>query len=287
MLFLTHAHPRVLQTIAALASENIKAHDLSFQRIVQSKEQSDNCLEQARNINQFEHVVFVSPNAIDAFFHANLAADALQSPISFAAGQIIVVGPGSQAVLDLWLNQGRLQPIAGRSSEQARTFDADGVLEQLRTLHGLNTVQTSGISPKILVVKGTAGRLDWIEQARHGGLIVQELQAYTALDCSPSGDSTSALVDCMLHNCLPCLVMTSTANVSRLVSWALAQSELNGNVNANAKVIPNLLPWLQQQTILAIHPRIAAQLTALSFTCVKEILPGFEALRAAALKYGN
>ena len=275
MLFLTHAQPRAHHIIAALASENILSHDLSFQRIVQSNEQAHDCLDQARNIRQFDHVVFVSPNAIDAFFQADLGSRAPQGHVSFTVGQVIVVGPGSLAALNFWLNKGSLRPVVGQVSEQVRTFDADGVLGQLRTLAALHAAQRPGVLIKVLVVKGAAGRTDWIEQARQGGLMVQELQAYTALDCDPGYASSSALIHCKQQDLLPSLVITSTANVARLVAWAQAQP------------VPNLLPWLQRQTTLAIHPRIAAQLTAMSFASVKEIPPGFEALRAAALKYGN
>ena len=123
----------------------------------------------------------------------------------------------------------------------------------------------------------------WIEQARKGGLIVQELQAYCALECSPDEASARALAHCKLQNLAVSVVVTSTANASRLAAWAQSYAQ----PCAQSKPETDLLPWLRQQTMLAIHPRIAAALNSLSFAHVKEIAPGLDALRTAALTYGN
>ena len=291
MLFLTYAQPRAQQIVAALASENIQACNLSFQHILQTPKQESDCQALVHNLAQFDTIVFVSPNAIDSFFEANQGQQPLQTSALFKPNQVIVVGPGSQAALNHWLAKGGQQMVAeppstGQDSKIVRTFDANGVLEQLLALADSRAKQGSGIETSVLVVKGSAGRVDWIAQARQSGLTVQELQAYTALECTPDHQAADALVDCKRQNLWPVLVFSSTANVSRLVLWANALDQDDARTNT-AQASSKLSLWLQQQTALAIHPRIAEQLKVMSFADVKEIAPGFDALRAAALKYGS
>ena len=270
MLFLTYARPRVQQIIAALATENIQASSLSFQQIVQTQVQAADCQDHAQRIDQFDYIVFISPNSIDAFFQVNQDLIGPGSVWFLEPERLVVVGPGSQAALDHWLGT-TLPACEAPAPKLVRTQDADGVLDQLISKAAVRSAHGTGLATKVLVVKGTAGRVDWIQQARHAGLIIQELQAYCAQDCWPDDAATDALIHCKHQNLSPLLLLTSTSNVARLILWAQSKSQAK------------LLPWLQQQTVLAIHPRIAAQLRAQSFADVKEISPGFDALRTAAL----
>ena len=299
-LFLTHAQPRVQGIIAALAIHNIEGHALSFQQVVQSDNQAQACRDQRGRIDLYDHVIFVSPNAVDAFFQANVhvktvdhtavnhaasqhaAAQHAGASIAgeFNASQWLAVGPGSQAAIEHWLGRPlmatKIQTTAYPADSIAQAFDADGLLEQIDDLLAARAKQQSQHRQqpplKVLVVKGAIGRTDWIAALQAKGVIVDELQAYSLIDCAPSPSVVTALAQHRQAGGHVAIVLTSVANVQRLTGWAQSLEPAD------------CLYWLQNQLVCGIHPRIVARLRAASFVHTKEIMPGLDGLRAAALK---
>ena len=292
-LFLTHAKPRVQSIIASLASEQIQAHALSFQMIAQTPSQTQACQMHYAGAAQWDHLVFVSPNAVDAFFQPNVAfirgessaetsapnsARTLATRVNpFSDGQLLVTGPGTLAALEHWLGP-LTDALAQNRSRQidSPAFDADGLMAQINELIIAREKSNKRASPNqplnILVVKGEVGRVDWIAAIRAKGVIVEELQAYCAVDCEPDVDTVSELARHHQMGKSAIIVMSSVANVQRLVAWAQLPAQ------------SGFRQWLEGQFFCGIHPRIVAQLREQSFVNVKEIMPGLDGLRMAALK---
>lgn len=191
-------------------------------------------------------VVFVSPNAAQAFFAHRPAA--LEWPAAVRAG---AVGPGTSAVL-------RAERVAEacivEPDAQALQFDSEALWERLAA-HDWHECD-------VLIVRGDGGR-DWLANTlRDAGARVQWLTAYRRM--TPLPDTTQ----------------------QRLLADALREPQAHVWLFSSSEAIANLCGIAPQADwsgagALATHPAIAAAARRCGFGIVVQTRPDLEAVAQA------
>jgi uroporphyrinogen-III synthase len=197
-----------------------------------------------RTLDRQALAMFVSPNAVDAFFAAR-PADAAWPP----ALRVAATGPGSVAAL-----VGAGVPRAQCTAPAAPPYDSSA-------LWALLAPETWAGRP-VLIVRGDGGRDEFAQSLRAAGAHVRFVQAYRR-----SAPDWSAAERALAQAALA----APQAHV-----WLLSSAEALGH-------LPALLPgaaW-RDASALASHPRIAERARGLGFGDVREVAPTLDAVLAA------
>jgi uroporphyrinogen-III synthase len=187
-------------------------------------------------------VVFVSPNAVDAFF--------AQRPqgATWPAGVLAAsIGPGTSAALG---EHGVAEVAIVQPAADSAHFDSEALWEQLRA--------RSWSGRDVLIVRGDGGR-DWLLRTlQQHGARVQALAAYRR--AQPRADAaTQALIE-------------SAQQHAREHVWLFSSSEAIEN-------LMRLAPQGDWRASVAIttHPRIGQTARHAGFGTVREARPGLDA----------
>jgi uroporphyrinogen-III synthase len=246
--FLCYASPRVERLVLQLKQHGVEATALSFQKIATSIDQAMSARQFLRTLADFDAVVFTSPNAVDA-----LAPFAQELPDVLAVSsvpQIFAVGPGTLAAV-----AGQFPLFAVRHPHEH--FDADGVEHVL--------LESQPVRAKIAVVRGKAGREDWIDRLRLRGFDVTLFAVYEAHSTEPHPAAAQAFLSAWQQQLECQVVLSSVNNVQQWCQWTAAlgleQAQLQQRIHA-----------------IAIHPKIRRELDQLAYTHTQLIAPGIESL---------
>ena len=190
-------------------------------------------------------VVFVSSNAVSAFFAARPADAAWPAALLAAAP-----GPGTTAALRA---QGLAEAAIIEPAADAPQLDSEALWQRLRTR------DWNGAS--VLVVRGDGGR-DWlVERLAEAGARVDAVAAYRRLVPQLSAEARRQ-------------VAAALAEPARHL-WLFSSSEAIANLEATDGVA--IGPGARA---IATHPRIAARARQAGFADVSEVQPGLDAVVA-------
>jgi uroporphyrinogen-III synthase len=267
LVVLTHALPRVDKLVSELNQLGFNSVAIGLQKIVVSDSLRVQALAVKALLPTFDAIVFVSPNAVEVFFDSPSLGGV---PANL---QWLCVGQATAQALRQQL------PVANHKSVVCGiSNDADSVLLLLNSLRKEKLVKvnlqsdTNTISDplKVLVVRGSSGREDWITACQQAGDSVEILPVYTSVEQSPSFAFTQQLKACQQAQnqglAMPVyFVVASTQLARQLHQWLSATS-------------PELVQWALQQTTLAIHPKIVEQLESFGFVAPKLISPGVQGI---------
>ncbi len=275
LVVLTHALPRVDKLVSELNQLGIDAVAIGLQKIVVSDTLRAQTLAVKAKLPSFDTIVFVSPNAVEVFFDSPLLG------VVPANLQWLCVGQATAQAVRQHL------PVANHKSVVCGiSNDADSVLLLLNSLRKeklvkinlqkivkINLQSDKGATSdalRVLVVRGSSGREDWIAACQQAGDSVAILAAYTSVEQSPSFAFTQQLkARQQVQNqglATPvCFVVASTQLARQLHQWLAATS-------------PELVQWAMQQSTLAIHPKIVEQLESFGFVAPKLISPGVQGI---------
>jgi uroporphyrinogen-III synthase len=264
---LTHALPRVEKLVSELTALGIEAVAAGLQKIVVTDLHRAQTSAARQQLSWFDTVVFVSPNAVDVFFDQPLLGPLPSKLYWLCVGQATAQALRQQLPVS---SQGSI--ICGTSN------DADAVLVLLNSLRAQfraeASAQATGTNDsnalKVLVVRGTSGREDWIQTCKEFGDQVAVLAAYTSSEQVPDLNVTQQLTarrkaQKQGSNSPVVFVVASTQLAGQLFQWLSSQS-------------PELADWALSQTTLAIHPRIVDRLVSFGFVAPKLISPGVQGI---------
>jgi uroporphyrinogen-III synthase len=245
----------------------VEAIAVGLQKIVVSDAHRIQTSVAQRQLALFDTVVFVSPNAVDVFFDQAFIVPYAANLCWLCVGQATAQALRQQLPL---ANHGSI--ICGASN------DADAVLVLLNSLrneiYSTTSSQLANRSAskflKILVVRGTSGRDDWILACQQAGDQVEVLSAYASIEQSPDRAvferlTASQAVQKSGGDSPVVFVVASTQLAAQLFKWLSAES-------------PELAQWALRQTSFAIHPRIVDRLESFGFVAPKLISPGVQGI---------
>lgn len=224
-----------------------------------------------QTLSRHRLVVFVSPNAAQAFF--DLAPAHVPWPHALPAAS---PGPGTTALLqDLGLPGDRIiEPAA-----DAAQFDSETLWQQLR--------RHDWRGASVLVVRGAGGR-DWLtQQLREAGAQVEHLAAYRRAVPVLDAPQRRTLETAMAAPARHLWLFSSSEAVDTLQGMAAGLPDTQPVAHADA-VAPaaadgiarrGLAPWSTARA-LATHPRIAARAQQCGFGSVHECRPTLAAVVA-------
>ncbi len=202
-----------------------------------------------RRVHEFAFVMFVSANAVDAFFAARPAGAIWPSATRAGA-----TGPGTVAALR---QAGLAATLIESPPADAASFDAEALWSEIarRPLAGWQ-------GQRVLVVRGEDGR-DWLaERWREHGAQVEFIAAYRrSLPRWGAGDE--ALCDAALAS-------------PRAHLWLFSSSEAIANLGR----LRTGADWTASQA-LATHERIGAAARRLGFARVQGVAPTVAAVVSA------
>jgi uroporphyrinogen-III synthase len=234
MLLVTRPQPQADAWVHALRAHGIPAHALPLLQIEAAAEPA---AQQAwRSLDRFVLVVFVSPNAVQAFVALRPAQHVW--PATTLAGS---TGPGTtQALLDAGVPRAQIVEPAREPAQ----FDSEALWQRLRG--------RSWMQARVLVVRGDGGR-EWLgEQLRDAGAQIEFVRAYCRVTPRWSSEQQA-------------LAAQALAAPQQCV-WLLSSSQATGNLR-------HLLPqaaWSAAQA-WATHERIADAARALGFGTVRTV----------------
>ncbi|UCE31538.1 MAG: uroporphyrinogen-III synthase [Burkholderiales bacterium] len=254
LVALAHPEPRAGEIASRLCESGYECLRLGLIRLDPAAHRASARAAAAR-IPSYDLVIFVSPTAI-AFF-----ADAWSGPWPRSTA-IAVVGTGSEAAL----RQAGIDAEGLQLLMPAERADVDALLELPAMAHVADR--------RVLVVRGSVGREDWIGRLRARGAEVDTLIAFDRLECDPVAEVAARLRAAHDAGRTVVFVVTTTRTAERLDRW-IADGE---------RAV--LAPWLRSQPALVIHPRIAECLRALGWRDVSTIAPGTGALLSALESLG-
>lgn len=210
-------------------------------------------LDQAlRDLASFALVVFVSPNAVDAWFQR--LASAWQWPAEVA---IAVVGAASrQALLNYGIDDQHVRIFSPSNTERT---DSETLLTEL-DLPALK-------SKKVLLVRADSGRDFLADALRDAQIEVQAITAYRRV--TPTFDA-SKRQDLQTYLNAGCdWVITSSAVLKTLLNWCAQLDQ------------PDAVAKMQQQHLFVPHFRIAEVASELGFKHIRLTASGDEKLLLA------
>lgn len=242
-VLVTRPQPQADDWVARLQALGAPAQALPLMRIVR-REGFDAAVRAAwSDLARHRLVMFVSPNAVLAFFAGRPEGAAW--PAQTLAG---ATGPGTIAAL-------RAQGVDARSiaapPEDAASFDAESLWRH--ALAGLDWTQRQA-----LIVRGEDGR-DWLATTlRQAGAHVDALAAYARAEPAWSAAESAALA---------VVARDPAAQV-----WLFSSSQCIAHL-LRAPVDAATLAALRQVPVLATHARIAETARAAGFAAVVPVRP--------------
>jgi uroporphyrinogen-III synthase len=245
LAIVTRPHAQAQSWVAQLEARGIRAAALPLIRIDPAPDPA--AVQRAwHDIDTYALLVFVSPNAVDAFF--GLRPPAKHWPPALLAGS---TGPGTSAALR---EHGVPDASLVEPAADAKQFDSEALWAQLahHDWHGR----------AVLLVRGEGGR-DWLGQTlAQAGATVHALAAYRRAEPQ---------LDAPAHT-----LLAAAQAAPRTHAWLFSSSEAIDNLQ-------RLAPHAHWQASIALttHPRIGATARAAGFGDVIEIRTGVDAAAAA------
>lgn len=241
----TRPHAQAQSWVAQLKAQGIDAAVLPLIRIDPAPDPA--AVQRAwHEIESYALLVFVSPNAVDAFF--SLRPPAKHWPPAVLAGS---TGPGTSAALR---EHGVPDASLVEPAADARQFDSEALWAQLASRPWQGRA--------VLLVRGEGGR-DWLGQTlAQAGATVRALAAYRRAE-PVLDDTTRALLE-------------AAQREPAVHAWLFSSSEAIDNLK-------RLAPQAQWRASIALttHPRIGESARTAGFGTVIEIRTGVEAAVAA------
>lgn len=216
---------------------------------IHSLENQNEIREAVANLNQYALVVFVSPNAIDAFF-----SHVARWPSSVPIG---VVGEGSRLSLERYGLNSRTATIISPSNKLKTDSEALAAEIDFAAL----------VSKQVLIVRGTTGREFLADAFRSRGINVKQLSAYQRV-APEFGASVKKQLQELLQSDND-WVITSSEALRTLISWCEQLS------------IDDAVAKIQHQHIIVPHVRIAETAQALGFHSITLTASGDEQVLVA------
>ena len=215
-------------------------------------------------IAAFRLVVFVSPNAAQAFFDQTPAG--LDWPRDLRAA---APGPGTGALL---LRLGVLAASIVEPAADAPQFDSEALWQRLEA--------DDWQAARVLIVCGTTGR-DWLaERLRERGARVERVAAYTRSVPGLDDRQEALLADAIAAPSRHLWLFSSSEAVDHLGVLSSARTSMQDSSDAS-----NANPW-RNASAIATHPRIAARAQQLGFGRVVGCRPGLSAVVACIQSTG-
>jgi len=241
---LTQPLPRVERTAARLAERGHEVLLCPLRRLVPQA----GVAAAIGPLAECDWVVFVSPGAVA------VALQALPGGWPRRTG-IALIGPGSEQEL---ADHGISAPAVRIVRPGCAPYDADALLRlaPFDSPRGL----------RVLVLAGTGGRTDWIDELVRRGALVRRASIYRSEALSP-GDEVLRRMRRWSRDGREALFVFTTTDSVRELEQALAGARLRG--------------WARRQHALAQHPRIAGLLDERGWRSTRLIEPGERALLAA------
>lgn len=242
-VIVTRPQPQADAWVARLQAQGVPAVALPLMRIESSARFDAEVALAWQTLATQALVMFVSPNAVLAFFAARPAGQSW--PAGTWAG---ATGPGTVAAL---VSQGVAPVQILAPPADAPTFDAEALWN-----HALAGRDWAGRSA--LIVRGEAGR-DWLaDTLRRAGANVAALAAYQR--AAPEWDGASSA-----------LLREIAAEPARHV-WLFSSSQCVGHLLA-VESPGHSLGELLDVPVLATHPRIAETARQAGFSHVRPVSP--------------
>ncbi len=234
-VILTQPEPRAGLIADTLRQAGIQSVSLSFSRL---QALPDGLAQlRARLGESFDRIIFVSPSAV--WFARSL----LPAIMAACPRGIAVIGAGTESALVEQLG-GSAKDVPLIRPEHA-PFDADALLAL--------PAMTADLVRSIVVVRGRQGRDDWIEGCRARGLTVSTVCLYERLALEPAQAESERLTALAATDESALIMVTSVAHARQLCSWGEGRP---------------FAQWLQRQTCLVSHPRVATCLTDGGFSAI-------------------
>ncbi|MFM2055335.1 MAG: hypothetical protein RL456_3372 [Pseudomonadota bacterium] len=250
-VLVTRPQPQADAWVARLAALGVPAQALPLMRIMRAPRFDAQVRQAWASLGTRRLAMFVSPNAVLAFFAAR--PDGAPWPDTAMAG---ATGPGTVAVLrEQGVDAGRIAAPA----PDAPAFDAETLWR-----HALAAEDWRGAS--VLIVRGEDGR-DWLaDTLRAAGATVDCLAAYRRAEPDWDAAARDALAQ--------------AARAPQAHAWLFSSSQCIGHL-LDAPVAPATLDALRQVPALATHPRIAATARRAGWSEVVQVAPDPGAVRRA------
>lgn len=249
MLLVTRPREQALEWVSQLQSRGVLAAALPLLGIHPAPDMA--AVQQARQrleAHAFRAAMFVSPNAVDAFFKGTGSNDAFSWP---AATLAAAPGPGTAAALQA---HGVPPHLIVQPPSTAAQFDSESLWPELARHHWQNA--------DVLVVRGEGGREWLIQRWQEAGARVQAVAAYRRGAPQPTGEEQT-------------LLRTALAHPQRH-TWLLSSSEALDHLPPLAEALSahtHFAHWAQQSPMLATHPRILQRAHALGFALAQACRP--------------
>lgn len=207
--------------------------------------------EKVANLNNYALVVFVSQNAIDAFF-----SHVTQWPSQIPVG---VVGEGSRLALERY----------GLNSHTATIISPSNKLKTDSEALAAEIDFAALADKQVLIVRGTTGREFLAEAFRSRGINVTQLAAYRRVAPEFSVSVKTQLEELLQLQSENDWVITSSEALRTLILWCEQLS------------VDNAVAKIQHQHMIVPHVRIAETAQALGFRSVTLTASGDEQVLVA------
>jgi len=243
---LTQPAPRVERLARRLRSHGHEVVELPSRRLeVPGGDAAGAAL---HSLAEYDWVVFVSPGAVEA------ALEGRRDPWPAGVG-IAVIGPGSEQAL---AEYGLRAPAVRIVRPPAAPYDADALLRA--------PPFAAPAGARILVLRGEAGRVDWMQTLRERGAQVDAVSLYRTRALELPAEGLTVLRRWAASGAAARFVFTSVDAVEAVTGW-LSEPPLRG--------------WALAQTALTVHRRIEDALRARGWAAARLVEPGESALLAA------
>jgi uroporphyrinogen-III synthase len=208
---------------------------------------------QALATHAFRAAMFVSPNAVDAFFAGSRTNAAFAWPPNTLAA---APGPGTAAALQA---QGVPPHLIVQPPSTAEQFDSESLWPELARHPWQNA--------DVLVVRGEGGREWLIQRWQEAGAAVQAVAAYRRGAPQPSTEEQTLLREALEY--------------PGHHTWLISSSEALDHLQPLAEALSphtHFAHWAQQSPMLATHPRILQRAHALGFALAQACRPDINAV---------
>lgn len=209
--------------------------------------------QQLARLDAFSMLVFVSPNAVDAFFSRLKELNYVRPP----SLSLAVMGQASRLSLQRYGVDFGLTPVLSPQDKQ-RT-DSETLLKEL----DLGSLE----GKEVLVVRGDSGRDFFATSLREAGVKVTQVASYQRL--IPEFDQQRQAQLLTLISSALAWIVTSSEVLPRLLHWC---EKLGGQ---------EMVAKMQQQSLFVPHARIAEKAQELGFKSVSLTASGDENLALA------
>ncbi len=224
---LVQPQPRAGLAARRLESDGHEAIELAFHQLVPINHAIAKLA--IADVGQYDRIVFASPSS------AAFSNEALSGRLKSC--NVAAIGQGSATVLvQSGLVAGDDEIIRPRTPP----FDS-------AALSALPAMRSDAIR-SMLVVRGTGGRSDWIENYRSAGVRVDLAEIYRSEAVTPPSAIREKLTALMKDKQSPVVIVGSMSEFNALNEWL-------GSADSSA-----LRHWLQARSTIVPHGRIAAAL---------------------------